>query len=51
MADVRGDHVVDVRCEFERGYVIVRLAFDVYGKVGGLWMIPVQLNDDSLEKA
>lgn len=32
---------VDVRCEFENGPMMVRIAFDPSGKVGGLWMLPV----------
>jgi len=33
--------VVDVRCEFEHGEIIVRVAFDLYGKVGFIWMLPM----------
>ncbi len=38
--DVEFDKV-DVRCEFENGPMMVRIAFDPSGKVGGLWMLPV----------
>jgi hypothetical protein len=33
--------IVDVRCEFEHGEIIVRVAFDLYGKVGFIWMLPL----------
>jgi hypothetical protein len=33
--------IVDVRCEFEHGEIIVRVAFDFYGKVGFIWMLPI----------
>jgi hypothetical protein len=33
---------VDVTCSFETGEIIVRVAFDPSGKVGALWMIPVE---------
>jgi hypothetical protein len=33
--------IVDVRCEFEHGEIIVRVAFDFYGKVGFIWMLPL----------
>ncbi len=29
---------VDVRCEFENGPMIVRIAFDPSGKIAGMWM-------------
>lgn len=32
--------MVDVTCAFENGDMIVRIAFDPAGKVGGLWMMP-----------
>jgi hypothetical protein len=32
---------VDVTCVFENGEIIVRVAFDPSGKIGGLWMLPV----------
>jgi len=35
------DDVVDVRCEFDRGDMIVRVGFDPSGKIDGLWMVPV----------
>ena len=38
---------VDVRCEFENGLMILRLAFDPSGKVGGLWMLPAEPEKDS----
>jgi hypothetical protein len=38
---------VDVRCEFENGPMIVRIAFDPSGKIGGLWMIPAEPEKDS----
>jgi hypothetical protein len=34
--------LVDVRCEFEHGEATVRVAFDLSGKVSGLWMLPVE---------
>jgi hypothetical protein len=33
---------VDVTCAFETGEIIVRVAFDPSGKIGGLWMLPVE---------
>lgn len=33
---------VDVTCVFETGQIIVRVAFDPSGKIGGLWMLPVE---------
>jgi hypothetical protein len=38
---------VDVRCEFENGPMIVRVAFDPSGKVEGLWMLPAETEKDS----
>jgi len=38
---------VDVRCEFENGPMIVRVAFDPSGKVSGLWMLPAEEEKDS----
>jgi hypothetical protein len=38
---------VDVRCEFENGLMILRVAFDPAGKVGGLWMLPAEPERDS----
>ena len=38
---------VDVRCEFENGPMIVRVAFDLVGKVSGLWMLPAETDKDS----
>jgi len=38
---------VDVRCEFENGPMIVRLAFDPTGKITGLWMLPAETEKDS----
>jgi hypothetical protein len=38
---------VDVRCEFENGPMIVRIAFDPAGKIGGLWMLPAEPETDS----
>ncbi len=38
---------VDVRCEFENGPMIVRVAFDPAGKVEGLWMLPAETEKDS----
>lgn len=38
---------VDVRCEFENGPMIVRVAFDLVGKVSGLWMLPADTDKDS----
>jgi hypothetical protein len=37
---------VDVRCEFENGLMIVRIAFDPSGKVAGLWMLPAEPEKD-----
>ena len=33
---------VDVRCEFENGPMIIRIAFEPSGKIEGLWMLPVE---------
>lgn len=33
---------VDVNCVFQSGEIIVRVAFDPSGKIGGLWMLPVE---------
>ena len=33
---------VDVRCEFDSGPMIVRVAFDPAGKISGLWMLPAE---------
>ncbi len=38
---------VDVRCEFEQGPIIVRVAFDPAGKISGLWMLPADTEKDS----
>jgi hypothetical protein len=38
---------VDVRCVFENGPMIVRIAFDPSGKISGLWMIPAEPEKDS----
>ena len=38
---------VDVRCEFENGPMIVRIAFDPSGKIEGLWMLPAETERDS----
>jgi hypothetical protein len=38
---------VDVRCEFENGPMIVRVAFDPFGKISGLWMLPAETEKDS----
>jgi hypothetical protein len=38
---------VDVRCLFENGPIIVRIAFDPSGKISGLWMIPAETEKDS----
>ena len=38
---------VDVRCEFENGPMIVRIAFDPSGKIAGLWMLPGETEKDS----
>jgi hypothetical protein len=38
---------VDVRCEFENGPMIVRIAFDPSGKIEGLWMLPAETEKDS----
>lgn len=38
---------VDVRCEFEQGPIIIRVAFDPAGKVSGLWMLPAETEKDS----
>jgi len=38
---------VDVRCEFEHGLMIVRVAFDPSGKIAGLWMLPAEPEKDS----
>jgi hypothetical protein len=38
---------VDVRCEFENGPMIVRIAFDPSGKIAGLWMLPAETEKNS----
>jgi hypothetical protein len=38
---------VNVRCEFANGPMIVRVAFDPFGKVMGLWMLPAEPEKDS----
>ena len=38
---------VDVRCVFENGPMIVRIAFDPSGKISGLWMLPAEKEKDS----
>lgn len=38
---------VDVRCEFENGPMIVRIAFEPSGKISGLWMLPAETEKDS----
>jgi hypothetical protein len=38
---------VDVRCVFENGPMIVRIAFDPSGKIDGLWMLPAEPEKDS----
>ena len=38
---------VDVRCEFENGPMIIRVAFDPSGKIEGLWMLPAEPEKDS----
>jgi Protein of unknown function (DUF3887) len=38
---------VDVRCEFENGPMIVRLAFEPSGKIAALWMLPAETEKDS----
>lgn len=38
---------VDVRCEFEQGPIVIRVAFDPAGKVSGLWMLPAETEKDS----
>jgi Protein of unknown function (DUF3887) len=38
---------VDVRCQFENGPMIVRIAFEPSGKIEGLWMLPAETEKDS----
>lgn len=38
---------VDVRCDFANGPMIIRLAFDPFGKIAGLWMLPAETEKDS----
>jgi hypothetical protein len=38
---------VDVRCEFENGPMVVRIAFDPSGKIAGLWMLPAETEKNS----
>jgi hypothetical protein len=38
---------VDVRCVFENGPMILRIAFDPSGKIAGLWMLPAEAEKDS----
>lgn len=37
-----GFNVVDVRCEFERGELIIRVAFNQQQQIGGLYILPAQ---------
>jgi hypothetical protein len=39
--------MVNVRCDFENGQIIVRLAFNPAGKISGLWMLPAEPEKDS----
>jgi len=39
--------IVDIVCEFERGEINVRVAFDLSGKVGGFWMMPIESEEDT----
>ncbi len=41
---------VDVTCAFETGEIVVRVAFDPSGKIGGLWMLPVEAEPDDTPK-
>ena len=41
---------VDVTCAFETGEIVVRVAFDPSGKIGGLWMLPVETEPDDTPK-
>ena len=41
---------VDVTCAFETGEIVVRVAFDPSGKIGGLWMLPVETPPDENPK-
>ncbi len=38
---------VDVRCEFENGPMVIRIAFEPSGKIAGLWMLPAETEKDS----
>lgn len=38
---------VDVRCDFQNGQMIVRIAYDPEGKISGLWMLPAEPEKDS----
>jgi hypothetical protein len=38
---------VDVRCVFENGPMIVRIAFEPSGKIAGLWMLPAETEKNS----
>jgi hypothetical protein len=38
---------VDVRCAFDNGLMIIRIAFDPSGKIAGLWMLPAEPEKDS----
>jgi hypothetical protein len=42
---------VDVRCEFEHGDIIVRIAFGPSGNITGLWMLPAPEDDGPKDKA
>ena len=42
---------VDVRCEFDHGDIIVRIAFGPSGNVTGLWMLPAPEEDGPKDKA
>jgi hypothetical protein len=42
---------VDVRCEFEHSEIIVRVAFDLDGKVAFIWMLPAESEEPPKDKA
>jgi hypothetical protein len=42
---------VDVQCEFEHSEIIVRVAFDLDGKVAFIWMLPAESEEPPKDKA
>jgi len=43
--------IVDIQCEFEHSEIIVRVAFDLDGKVAFIWMLPADAEETPKDKA